>query len=75
MIASERKRHGVVYTPASVVELILNNVLPADSDELAAAAICDPACGDGAFLTAVAQRILSRLPRADALPALCRLTS
>ena len=74
MIASERKRHGVVYTPASVVELILDNVLPVDAEELAGAAICDPACGDGAFLTDVAQRILCRLPRADALPALCRLT-
>ena len=74
MIRSERKRHGVVYTPASVVELILNNVLPSDEGELAAAVICDPACGDGAFLTAVAQRILSGLPRADALPALRRLT-
>ena len=74
MIRSERKRHGVVYTPASVVELILNNVLPSDEGELAAAVICDPACGDGAFLTAVAQRILSGLPRADALAALRRLT-
>ena len=73
MIASERKRHGVVYTPASVVELILDNVLPQSADELAGAAICDPACGDGAFLTAVAQRILSRLPRSDALLALHRL--
>ncbi len=70
----KRKRHGVVYTPAPVVALILDNVLPADAGELAAAAICDPACGDGAFLTAAARRILSRLPKADALPALCRMT-
>ena len=74
MSTSVRKRHGVVYTPPSVVALILDNVLPADADELATSAICDPACGDGAFLLAVARRILSRLPQADALPALCRLT-
>ena len=74
MIASSSKRHGVVYTPASVVALILDNVLPADGDELAAATVCDPSCGDGAFLVDVARRILSRLPYADALPALQRLT-
>ena len=74
MIASARKRHGVVYTPPAVVSLILDNVLPADADGLAAASICDPACGDGAFLAAVARRILSRLPQADALPALRRMT-
>ena len=73
MTTSARKRHGVVYTPPAVVELILDNVLPPDADELAAASICDPACGDGAFLTAAARRILSQLPKADALPALRRL--
>ena len=74
MIASKRKRHGVVYTPTSVVELILDNVLPADTGKLAAASVCDPACGDGAFLTAAASRILSRLPEIDALTVLRRLT-
>ena len=69
-----RKRHGVVYTPAPIVELILNNVLPAEQDELERAVICDPACGDGAFLTATAGRILARLDRADALAALRRMT-
>lgn len=73
MIVSERKRHGVVYTPASVVGLILDNVLPADAGELADAVICDPACGDGAFLVAAADRILRRLPKHDALLALRRL--
>ena len=68
-----RKRHGVVYTPAPIVELILDNVLPAGGDELAAASVCDPACGDGAFLTAVASRMLARLSRSDALAALRRL--
>ena len=68
------KSHGVVYTPAPIVELILENVLPREPDGLANAVICDPACGDGAFLTAVARHILCRLPKAEALPVLDRLT-
>ena len=74
MSAPHRKRHGVVYTPEFVVELILGHTLPANPDELAQAIICDPACGDGAFLTAAARRTLDALPRAAALPALRRLT-
>ena len=74
MSISDRKRRGVVYTPPSIVALILDNALPADADGLAAASICDPACGDGAFLTAVARRLLERLDYADALAALRRLT-
>ena len=74
MTTSLRKRHGVVYTPKPIVNLILDNVLPQSNDELAASAICDPACGDGAFLAAVARRILARLSRDDALGALGRLT-
>ena len=74
MTISSRKSRGVVYTPPHIVALILDHTLPCGSDELAAAAVCDPACGDGAFLAAAARRILSRLPQADALPALQRLT-
>lgn len=70
---SRKKRHGVVYTPQPIVDIILDNTLPRDSDELACAVICDPACGDGAFLTAVARRLLSRLSRADAVGALRNL--
>ena len=64
------KSNGVVYTPGFIVELILDNVLPKSAGELANAAICDPACGDGAFLTAAARRILSTLGRREALSAL-----
>ena len=74
MNTSTRKRHGLVYTPAPTVALILDNVLPAGADELAGSSICDPACGDGAFLTAAAGRILSRLNRHNALAALGRMT-
>ncbi len=74
MNTSLRKRHGVVYTPQPIVDLILDNVLPQPYDELANAVICDPACGDGAFLTAIARRVLSRLNRSDALCTLSRMT-
>ena len=74
MITSEKKRHGVVYTPEPIVSLILDNVLPSQEGELADAVICDPACGDGAFLASVAQRALTRLQRDDALTVLRRMT-
>ena len=73
MSISTRKRRGVVYTPPHIVALILDNALPAAANELAAAAVCDPACGDGAFLAAVARRLLERLNYADALAALRRM--
>ena len=73
MKVSDRKRHGVVYTPAPVVDLILDHVLPLTADELAEASICDPSCGDGAFLVGAARRILTALPRSSALAALGRL--
>ena len=74
MTASLRKRHGVVYTPEPIVELILDNALPANADALANAVVCDPACGDGVFLAAAARRMLARLERKDALRALRRMT-
>lgn len=74
MTTSLRKRHGIVYTPEPIVELILDGVLPQSYEALADAVICDPACGDGAFLTAVARRVLARMSRADALLVLKRMT-
>ena len=74
MMTSRKKQHGVVYTPEPIVGLILDNVLPSRTEELADAVICDPACGEGAFLTAAARQVLARLPRADALNALRRMT-
>ncbi len=74
MIASPKKRLGVVYTPEPIVNLILDNVLPSQPEGLADAVVCDPACGDGAFLTAIARRALTRLRRAEALAMLGRMT-
>ena len=68
--APARKRDGAVYTPDFVVDLILDAALPRSADALANAAVCDPACGDGAFLTAAARRVLSQLDKPRAMAAL-----
>ena len=74
MTHSAQKSNGVFYTPNYIVNLILDNVLPPSAHELTNATICDPACGDGAFLVQVAQRILDKLERHKALTVLSRLT-
>ena len=74
MMTSQKKRHGVVYTPEPIVNLILDNVLPSQADSLVKASICDPACGDGAFLAVAAQRVLSQLQRDDGLTVLRKMT-
>ena len=74
MSAARKKSNGVVYTPDFVVELILDRALPQGKEEFADAIICDPACGDGAFLTAVAKRTLSHLEHEHALTVLKRMT-
>lgn len=73
MTHNHSKLHGVVYTPNTVVRRICDNVLPSGS-ELTKANICDPACGDGAFLVEITRRILRQLPRRTALRLLSRLT-
>lgn len=73
MTASLKKRRGVVYTPEHIVDLILDNTLPTAPSDLADAVVCDPSCGDGAFLVRFARRALSQLPRADATRALRRM--
>ena len=57
MIAMDkRKQHGVVYTPRWVVDLILDKV--GYRRGLREKRLIDPACGDGAFLCAAAERFL-----------------
>ncbi|MGI9297221.1 MAG: HsdM family class I SAM-dependent methyltransferase [Gammaproteobacteria bacterium] len=52
----ERKRRGVVYTPRWVVDEILSRVC---GGGLRGRLLCDPACGDGNFLVAAAEQIIS----------------
>ena len=65
------KRNGIIYTPEWIVKIVHDKTLPSN---LADIAVCDPACGDGAFLTAAARRVLSQLDKPRAMAALRALT-
>jgi hypothetical protein len=67
----ERKTTGSYYTPASLVQCLLDSALepvlqtaarqPDAAAAILALKICDPACGSGHFLIAAAHRIAKRL--------------
>ena len=61
--ASYRKSNGVVYTPSWVVEDMLDRLLPKDGRGMLAMRLCDPACGDGAFLAEVVKRVALKAGR------------
>ena len=63
-----RKHFGIVYTPAPIVSSMVDRI-PSLSDT----AICDPACGDGQFLVAVAEQLCARLQRSRSPAAKARL--
>ena len=50
---------GIHYTPAHIVDMMLDSVLPWNSDEWDLR-ILDPACGSGVFLVKAFQRIIHR---------------
>lgn len=62
-----QKEYGVVYTPNWIVDLILDHTM---RDYMPAMQVCDPSCGDGAFLTRLAERICDTLPARDCRKAL-----
>jgi hypothetical protein len=67
----ERKTTGSYYTPTSLVECLLDSALDPVLDQRCRSSnpqaailelrVCDPACGSGHFLVAVAHRIARRL--------------
>ena len=70
----ERKETGSYYTPASLVDCLLDSALdplldeacakPTPAERIAALfdiTVCDPACGSGHFLVAAARRIAKRI--------------
>jgi N-6 DNA Methylase len=68
---SERKTTGSFYTPASLIQSLLDTALepvieeackqPDPQKALLALKICDPACGSGHFLLAASERLARRL--------------
>jgi len=58
----KQRKTGTYYTPPSLVEIVLNNVLPQKSNEYNKKVI-DPACGSGIFLAMAYKRIVNRWKR------------
>ena len=76
VVGNERKTSGAYYTPAPLIDSLLDSALDPLLDEaeksddpeaaLLALTVCDPACGSGHFLVAAARRIAARLARVRA---------
>ncbi len=73
---NDRKTSGAYYTPASLIDCLLDSALDPLLDRAEAAeepeaallalTVCDPACGSGHFLVAAARRIAHRVARVRA---------
>ena len=57
---AERRARGAYYTPAAVVKYIVGETLTADLWRDGPPTVLDPACGDGAFLCEVAERLVEQ---------------
>lgn len=57
---AQRRASGAYYTPAAVVKYIVGETLIADLWQAAPPTVLDPACGDGAFLCEVAERLVGK---------------
>ncbi len=69
-----RSKHGVFYTPPTVVRRLLDLASAAGVD-WERCRVLDPACGGGAFLGPVAQRMISSLKGCDRRVLLRNLTN
>ncbi len=69
-----RAQHGIFYTPPELVECLLLMAEEAGVD-WRTARVLDPACGGGAFLIAVAERMARALSRAEPAIALQSITA
>ncbi|MDR3232797.1 MAG: N-6 DNA methylase [Planctomycetaceae bacterium] len=64
---SDEKLNGVIYTPAFIVQKILDDigytVFSKEKPSILGKTIIDPACGDGRFLVEAAKRIIDCSPK------------
>ncbi|MBX8548885.1 N-6 DNA methylase [Pseudomonas cichorii] len=58
--AEHRGQYGIFYTPPVLTARLIDHVTSADTD-WAKCRVLDPACGGGAFLAPIAQRIMDKL--------------
>lgn len=70
-MSKQHKEYGVVYTPQWIVDLILDNTIQEYTADMR---VCDPACGDGAFLVRLVERICDTLADNDCRIALQNIT-
>lgn len=63
-LSADHRKKGAVYTPAHVVDFVLDSVLPWNSSEWNVR-ILDPACGSGIFLVKAFQRLVYRWRNAN----------
>lgn len=60
LLVDSQARDAAYYTPRRVVDLVLDELLPADWGTGTTRTILDPACGSGIFLTEAFRRLVHR---------------
>ena len=63
-----QKRHGVVYTPPETVDMVLDIAGYVVGSGIVGKTVLEPSCGDGAFLRAIADRLLTECSDTNVSP-------
>ena len=56
---ASQKIHGVVYTPPDIVDMVLDVAGYTVGSGIVGKTVLEPSCGDGAFLRAITDRLLT----------------
>ena len=62
---AEQKSHGVVYTPPEIVDMVLDVAGYTVGSDIIGKTVLEPSCGNGAFLRAIADRLLTECSDTD----------
>lgn len=65
---SAQKSHGVVYTPPDIVDMVLDVAGYTVGSGVAGETVLEPSCGDGAFLRAITDRLLTECSDTNVSP-------